>query len=172
MQQRWANNSVFEYYSNTWGRILVFIFVIGWLFETKYYSYSGDFLKPNVIHICNFSNQIPLGFLFEHYIYFSKHCYYWWGKKSWRWQYICQKSESKGKHDVLTKPFTFSLSLFWFGFCHLQPRLSKSNHPATACYMPQMEWNINTVMFIFLLSTAQKGPPEISIHIWSFWHDK
>ena len=40
MKQRWANNSVFEYYSNTWGRILVFVFVFGWLFETEYYSYS------------------------------------------------------------------------------------------------------------------------------------
>ena len=52
-EQRWANNSVFEYYSNTWGRILVFIFVFGWLFETEYYSYSysGDFLKPNNIRI-------------------------------------------------------------------------------------------------------------------------
>ena len=51
--QRWANNSVFEYYSNTWGRILVFVFVFGWFFETEYYSYSysGDFLKPNIIRI-------------------------------------------------------------------------------------------------------------------------
>ena len=51
--QRWANNLVFEYYSNTWGRILVFVFVFGWLFETEYYSYSysGDFLKPNSIRI-------------------------------------------------------------------------------------------------------------------------
>ena len=36
-KQRWANNSVFEYHSNTSGRILVFVFVFGWLFEIKYY---------------------------------------------------------------------------------------------------------------------------------------
>ena len=47
--QRWANNSVFEYYLNTWGQILVFVF--GWLFETEYYSYSGNFLIPNIIRI-------------------------------------------------------------------------------------------------------------------------
>ena len=126
---RGENNSVFKYYSHTSGRILVFVFLFGWLFETKYYSfsysgyflilsfiririvvifqtkyylflYSGDFLKPNVIHIRNFSNQIPLGFLFEHYIYFSEHCYFGWAKKCWRCQNLCQKSESKGKHDV------------------------------------------------------------------------
>ena len=33
--KRWGNNSVFEYYSNTWGQILVFIFVFGWSFETE-----------------------------------------------------------------------------------------------------------------------------------------
>ena len=38
--QRWANNSVFEYYLNTWGWILVFVFIFSWLFETDYYSYS------------------------------------------------------------------------------------------------------------------------------------
>ena len=39
--QGWTNNSV------------LFEFVFGWLFETEYYSYSylGDFLKPNIIHI-------------------------------------------------------------------------------------------------------------------------
>ena len=44
--QRWENNSVFVYYSNTWGWILVFVCVFGWLFETEYYwySYSGNFL--------------------------------------------------------------------------------------------------------------------------------
>ena len=45
--QRWANNSVFEYYSNTWGRILVF--VLGFL-GTEYYSYSADFLESNDFH--------------------------------------------------------------------------------------------------------------------------
>ena len=67
--QRWANNSVFEYYSNTWGRILVFVFVFGWLFETEYYSYSysGDFLKTNIIRIrirVIFSNRILFVFVF------------------------------------------------------------------------------------------------------------
>ena len=33
--QRWANNSVFEYYSNSWGRILVFVFVFGRNFQTE-----------------------------------------------------------------------------------------------------------------------------------------
>ena len=33
--QRWANNSVFEYHSNTWGRILVFVFVFGWFFQAE-----------------------------------------------------------------------------------------------------------------------------------------
>ena len=59
--QRWANNSVFEYYSNTWGRILVFVFVFGWLFETKYYSH---FLKPNIICI-----RIWVIFQTEYYSY-------------------------------------------------------------------------------------------------------
>ena len=67
--QRWANNSVFEYYSNTWDRILVFVFVFGWLFETEYYSYSysGDFLKTNIIRIrirVIFSNRILFVFVF------------------------------------------------------------------------------------------------------------
>ena len=31
--QRWANNSVFEYYSNSWGWILVFVF--GWFFQAE-----------------------------------------------------------------------------------------------------------------------------------------
>ena len=67
--QRWANNSVFEYYSNTWGRILVFVFVFGWLLETEYYSYSYscDFLKPNIIRIrirVIFSNRILFVFVF------------------------------------------------------------------------------------------------------------
>ena len=66
LQQRWANNSVFEYYSNTWGRILVFVFVFGWFFETEYYSYSysGDFLKPNIIRI-----RIRVIFQTEYYSY-------------------------------------------------------------------------------------------------------
>ena len=33
--QRWANNSVFEYYSNSWGRILVFVFVFGRFFQAE-----------------------------------------------------------------------------------------------------------------------------------------
>ena len=65
--QRWANNSVFEYYSNTWGRILVFVF--GWFLETEYYSYSysGDFLKTNIIRIrirVIFWNRILFVFVF------------------------------------------------------------------------------------------------------------
>ena len=78
-QQRWANNSVLKYYSNAWGRILVFVFVFGWFFETEYYSYSGDFLKtecylylylgnffnPNIIRIrVIFSNRIVFVFDF------------------------------------------------------------------------------------------------------------
>ena len=63
--QKWANNSVFEYYSITWGRILVFVFVFRWLFETKYYlySYSSDFLKPNIIRI-----RIQVIFQTEYYL--------------------------------------------------------------------------------------------------------
>ena len=62
----WANNSVFEYYSNTWGWILVFEFVFGWLFKTEYYSYSYsvDFLKPNIIRI-----RIRVIFQTEYYLY-------------------------------------------------------------------------------------------------------
>ena len=55
IKQRWANNSKFEYHSNTSGWILVFVFIFGWLFETEYhlylYSYLGDFIKPNIICI-------------------------------------------------------------------------------------------------------------------------
>ena len=29
-RQRWANSSVFEYYSNSWRRILVLVFIFGW----------------------------------------------------------------------------------------------------------------------------------------------
>ena len=48
--QRWANNSVFEYYLNTWGQILVFVF--------------GDLLKPNIIRIrMIFSNRISFVFV-------------------------------------------------------------------------------------------------------------
>ena len=53
--QGWRNNSVFEYYSNTWCRKLVFL-----------YSYSGDFLKPNIIRIrirAIFSNWILFVFV-------------------------------------------------------------------------------------------------------------
>ena len=51
--QRWANNLVFKYYLNSCGRILVLVFVFGWLFKTEYYLYSnsGNFLKPNIICI-------------------------------------------------------------------------------------------------------------------------
>ena len=90
--QRWANNSAFEYHSNTWGRILVFVFVFGWLFwnrilflfvfgrfsQTKYYSYSysGDFLKPNIIRIRQiFSNRISFVFVFGQFSQTEYHLY-------------------------------------------------------------------------------------------------
>ena len=78
--QRWADNSVFEYYSNTCGRILVFVFVFRWLFETEYYSYSysGNFLKPNIIRIrirAIFSNRILFVFVFGQFSQTEYHLY-------------------------------------------------------------------------------------------------
>ena len=74
--QRWANNSVFEYYSSIRIRILL---------ETEYYSYSYscDFLKPNIIRIrirLIFWNRIVFvfvfaGFFLEYYTYFAEHWY-------------------------------------------------------------------------------------------------
>ena len=40
-------------YSNSWGRIVIFVFVFGRYFQTEHYlySYSDDFSKPNSIRI-------------------------------------------------------------------------------------------------------------------------
>ena len=70
--QKWANNSVFEYYSNSWGRILVFVFVFGWFFSNRIilYSYLVDFFKPNNKSIriwLIFSNGVIFVFVFAHF---------------------------------------------------------------------------------------------------------
>ena len=78
---------LFEYLS----RILVFVFVFGWLFETEYIRirilaiFSNQisfvfvfrwFFKPNIFCIrirVSFSNRIPLGIFYEYCTYFAEH---------------------------------------------------------------------------------------------------
>ena len=149
--QRWANNSVFEYYSNTWGRILVFVFVFGWLFETEYYSYSysGDFLKPNIIRIrirvifqteyysYSYSgdflkpNNIRIRIRWEFFPnifpeYFAEYWYFWWAKKN------------------LKMPKSL-------------PKKGKQRYPTGKC----LNWNFHFFVWILLSSTRNKSkqPP-------------
>ena len=53
LHERWANYSVFEWYSNSWEQIVIFVFIFVRYFQTEYYSYSysDDFSNPNSIRI-------------------------------------------------------------------------------------------------------------------------
>ena len=79
--QRWVNNSIFEWYSNSWHWIVIlvfaryfptefssysylklniFIFIFAWFSKPKYYlySYSVEVWKPNSINFTKWKFQI------------------------------------------------------------------------------------------------------------------